>query len=385
MLWLADRHDWPRVTASQIPYSLLRREYHNDLAFCTKHNVGVTAYQVLQGGLLTGKYRRGSPAPADSRLAEKPEWVWKTDAALFDRLEAFAKLAAEAGVPAPHYAVAWTLTQPAMSSVIIRAKRVDQVQDAVAAAQLRLPPENAAPRRRHLRPALDADGPDTTMRHLVRAMSQDLPLGQLLEQLREFDTALLANTIGYIDPTPAHEFYMGGSIRSVTPLLGPTVGIAVTCELDSSTPNNVADIDGFWRQLEYMQSMELPSVWVVKACGARPDHECILGDGMAKTLVSVGCVGAVTNGGVRDINGLTAAGFAAYCKGTTIHHTSLRFGAGNVPLEIGGIVINPGDVIDANAEGVIKVPAGCHARIVDAAVRMRAFEYEAHLAQCGDM
>lgn len=205
-------------------------------------------------------------------------------------------------------------------------------------------------------------------------------LGPLLEQLREFDTALLANTIGYIDPTPAHEFYMGRSIRSVTPSIGPTVGVAVTCELDTSTPNNKPDVAPFWRQLEQMSGMEVPIVWVVKAVGSRPDHECILGDGMAKTLFSVGCVGAVTNGGVRDLKGLLGVPFAAYCPGVTIHHTALRFAAVNLPVEIGGITIHPGDVIHADAEGVIKIPAGCLAQLPAAAIRMRSFELEAHFA-----
>lgn len=141
MLWLADRHHLPRVISSQIPFSMLRREFQHELPFCQQHGIGVTPYQSLQGGLLTGKYRRGQPPPADSRAAEKPDWVWKQDDALYDRLEAIGGLAAEAGVPVPQYALAWTLAQPAMSSLIVGVKRLEQIQEAVAAAGVVIPPE----------------------------------------------------------------------------------------------------------------------------------------------------------------------------------------------------------------------------------------------------
>ena len=199
-----------------------------------------------------------------------------------------------------------------------------------------------------------------------------------IESLRDFDTALLANTIGYIDPTPAHEFYMEGSIQSVTPTLGPTVGVAVLCELDSSTPDGKPSVGDFWKQLEDMGKMDVPSVWVVKTVGKRPGHECVLGEGMAKALYSVGCLGTVTDGGVRDLMGLQTIPFPVYCKGKTIHHCALRFKALTKPVSIGGITIAPCDVIHANAEGVIKIPKGCISKLVPAAVQMRAFEHEAH-------
>jgi 4-hydroxy-4-methyl-2-oxoglutarate aldolase len=199
-----------------------------------------------------------------------------------------------------------------------------------------------------------------------------------IEGLRDFDTALLANTIGYVDPTPAHEFYMGGSIQSVTPTLGPTVGVAVLCELDSSTPDGKPDVGDFWKQLEDMRRMDIPCVWVVKTVGKRPDHECVLGEGMAKALHSVGCLGTVTDGGVRDLNGLQTIPFPVYCIGKTIHHCALRFRALTKPVSIGGIMVAPGDLIHANAEGVIKIPRGCISKLITAAVQMRAFEHEAH-------
>ena len=63
----------------------------------------------------------------------------------------------------------------------------------------------------------------------------------LVEQLCEFDSALLANTLEYVDPTPPHEVYVGGDIGSII----PTLGVAVTCQIDTSTPGGSTVLDPY--------------------------------------------------------------------------------------------------------------------------------------------
>ena len=200
----------------------------------------------------------------------------------------------------------------------------------------------------------------------------------LFQQLADFDTALLANTIGYIDPTPVHEWYMGGSIQSLTPTVGPSVGVAMTLEMDSSTPGTTANLDLYFELLKEIERCPDPVMVVIKAVGTRPDHECIIGDGMAKMMQSVGCVGVVTDGGVRDIEGILTVPFGVYARGRTIHHCALRCTGMNRPVEVGGITVAPGEIIHANAGGVIKLPRANLERLPGLATEMRAFEHAAH-------
>lgn len=205
-----------------------------------------------------------------------------------------------------------------------------------------------------------------------------MSLTATLRDLLEFDAALIANTLIYIDPTPAEDIYLGGSIACQTPGMGPMVGVAMTCELDSSSPGGTFGMDAYYEQLEQISKITEPVVWVVKTVGSRPDHECIMGDGMAKLLYAAGCIGVVTDGGLRDVAGFASVPFHAFAKGRVIHHTPYRFRSINQPVEIGGVTIRPGDVIHGSSEGVIRIPSASLAQLPERAAKMRAFEHEAH-------
>lgn len=134
LLRAADACNAPRPVMCQPPLSLLKQDALAELVpFCREEQIAVVPYQILQGGLLSGKYRRGQSAPEGSRQREKPDWVWDMDDALFDRLEAIEAEAASRCLTMTQYAIRWTLEQPAVVSAIVGVKNAGQIDDAVAA------------------------------------------------------------------------------------------------------------------------------------------------------------------------------------------------------------------------------------------------------------
>jgi aryl-alcohol dehydrogenase-like predicted oxidoreductase len=136
ILEAADACSLPRPVINQPGFSYLKQDGVADLlSLCQSEQIAVAPYQVLQGGLLTGKYRRGQPIPPGSRKAEKPGWVWDMDDRLFDRLDEIEARANAHGLSMTQFAIAWALEQPAVVSAIMGIKHASQIDDAVAAAR----------------------------------------------------------------------------------------------------------------------------------------------------------------------------------------------------------------------------------------------------------
>jgi len=129
LLEVAGENRLPRPVIHQPPYSLLARDIEKDLLpLCKREDIAVAPYQVLQAGLLTGKYHRGEPLPADSRKAEKNEWVWELFDELFDQLEAIEAEAEAKSRTMTEHAILSALEKPAIVSVILGVKRIDQLE-----------------------------------------------------------------------------------------------------------------------------------------------------------------------------------------------------------------------------------------------------------------
>ncbi|ONF49442.1 aldo/keto reductase [Methylobacterium radiotolerans] len=136
-LGVSERKGLERFVCYQGYYNLAARELeHEIIPLCVEENVGITVWSPLAGGLLTGKYRRGEPMPAGSRLSHATPFesapVFDRDQA-FDAIEALGRLAAERDVSIAQAALNWVLRRPGVASVIIGATRPDQLIDNVNA------------------------------------------------------------------------------------------------------------------------------------------------------------------------------------------------------------------------------------------------------------
>jgi aryl-alcohol dehydrogenase-like predicted oxidoreductase len=126
-----------RFASVQNEYSLLRRgpERQGVLEACERDHLAFIPYFPLASGVLTGKYQRGAPPPAGTRLAGMPE---RAEQALtekvFDRVEALDAWARDHGHTLLELAFAWLLAHPVVASVIAGATKVDQVEANAAAA-----------------------------------------------------------------------------------------------------------------------------------------------------------------------------------------------------------------------------------------------------------
>lgn len=132
-------------SAVQPVYNLADRAVEGGLlALCARLGVGVITYSPLGAGFLTGKYGRDRRVPQGTRFDVAPahQPLYFTDER-FAVVEGLRAIAAEAGLPMAHLALAWVLGRPGVSSVLVGGRAPAQIDQAIAAAA-GLPPDLAA-------------------------------------------------------------------------------------------------------------------------------------------------------------------------------------------------------------------------------------------------
>jgi aryl-alcohol dehydrogenase-like predicted oxidoreductase len=147
--WMSERRGLARFVCEQPPYSIFVRYVERGvLPVAQRYGMGVIVWSPLARGWLTGKYRRGEEPPPESRAArslQRGGWVAKVfdlsrpaNQRKLDLVEDLQVVAEKAGVSLTHMAIAFTLAHPAVTSAIIGPRTMDQLEDLLAGADLRL-------------------------------------------------------------------------------------------------------------------------------------------------------------------------------------------------------------------------------------------------------
>jgi aryl-alcohol dehydrogenase-like predicted oxidoreductase len=146
-LALADARGYERFAAQQIYYSLEARDAEFELVpLSVDQGLGILVWSPLAGGLLSGKYRRsGSPESGTRQVSGTwSEPPVRDQEKLYDTIEVLVDIAGSHGASPAQVALAWLLTRPAVTSLVIGARTDEQLQDNLGAADLVLSTDERA-------------------------------------------------------------------------------------------------------------------------------------------------------------------------------------------------------------------------------------------------
>jgi aryl-alcohol dehydrogenase-like predicted oxidoreductase len=136
-LAISREHHFPPFISVQPGYSLVDRGPERELVpLCLDQGVGIIAYYPLAGGILTGKYRPGSPPPPGSRAEREPNFQARLDDDRLAVAQAIAELASELSTTPAALALAWLIRRPAVVSAIAGATRPEQVVENLKALEV---------------------------------------------------------------------------------------------------------------------------------------------------------------------------------------------------------------------------------------------------------
>lgn len=190
----------------------------------------------------------------------------------------------------------------------------------------------------------------------------------VLEALRRYDTPTVCNAIETFEVRSRDEGFASMDIRCMFPDLGVMVGYAATATIRGRGEG--ASSYGVEPLVAHVSSVPSPRIVVVQDLDDQRGHGSLWGEVSANLFTALDCLGAVTDGCVRDLTEVHAAGFRFFAAGVGVSHANVRLESAGDPVEIGGLTVRPGDLIHADQHGVLVVPAEIAAEVPAAADRI---------------
>ena len=132
MITICKENGWDLPVINQPQYNWLIRDIEeSQLETCVENNISSTPYKPLEGGLLTGKYKRGKTPPPNTRASENPSSLNIDELSndSYNKLGQFESEASNAGLSPAQYAIQWLLDKPGICSVVIGGKKLEQLNE----------------------------------------------------------------------------------------------------------------------------------------------------------------------------------------------------------------------------------------------------------------
>jgi regulator of RNase E activity RraA len=195
--------------------------------------------------------------------------------------------------------------------------------------------------------------------------------------LKALDSCAVANAIERFHVQLRNEGFTEDGLTCRFPEMPPILGYAMTLKVRSGAPPTKGSVyfenTDWWNVLLAVPS---PRILVIQDMDRIPGVGALVGEVHAAILQSLGCVGVVTNGAVRDLPRVQSLGFQMFSGSLSVSHAyshTIRVGGA---VHIGGLEISPGDLLHGDRHGIVRVPKELAGRIPATAAALRRKEEE---------
>jgi 4-hydroxy-4-methyl-2-oxoglutarate aldolase len=176
-----------------------------------------------------------------------------------------------------------------------------------------------------------------------------------LDELKKFDTPSICNTIESFNVRLNTEGFMKPEIKCIIQYNEPIVGYAFTARISASGP--ATDEQKLLSNPYFKKISELavPIIMVIEDMDKEPIGS-YWGGVNASIHMALGCVGVITNGGVRDLEETEKIGFRYFASNVLVSHAYVHLTEIECSVNVGGLKIGPGDLLHADRHGVTMIP-----------------------------
>ena len=177
-----------------------------------------------------------------------------------------------------------------------------------------------------------------------------------LESLGDIQSCAIANAIETFDIQGRDEGFMLPTINCIFPDLGNMIGYAVTGVITASSPPSPHMRVSRAEWIDYVLTIPEPRVIVLHDLDYPNVIGSYWGEVQSNVHKALGCVGTVTDGGVRDLDEMSDLGFFAFASEVLVSHAYVHMVEYGVPVNVGGQTVNPGDIVMGDQHGVLTIP-----------------------------